>query len=163
MLIQTRSLRSSRTMQVEANARDNEQVHGGDILSVITRKDTPSLACGLRRLTIYLATLDCATSNPSLSSSPWMRGASQSGFSMLIRRISARSSVSTRGRPPRRRDSQRQQRRKPALCQRTSVSGRMIVRTFRIDGNQQYSWIKNRRSWFVSRTRPRSLRLKMTN
>jgi hypothetical protein len=25
---------------------------------------------GLRRLTMYLATLDCATSNPSLSSSP---------------------------------------------------------------------------------------------
>ena len=42
---------------------------------------------GPRRLTMYLATLDCATSNPSLSSSPWMRGAPQSGFSMLIRRI----------------------------------------------------------------------------
>src|ERR1035438_445303 len=49
---------------------------------------------------MYLATLDCATSNPSLSSSPWMRGAPQSGFSMLIRRISARNSVSIRGRPP---------------------------------------------------------------
>src|SRR5450755_4010922 len=45
---------------------------------------------GPRRLTMYLATLDCATSNPSLRSSPWMRGAPQSGFSMLIRRISAR-------------------------------------------------------------------------
>jgi hypothetical protein len=55
---------------------------------------------GLRRFTKYLATLDCATSNPSLSSSPWMRGAPQSGFSMLIRRISARSSVSTGGLPP---------------------------------------------------------------
>jgi len=30
----------------------------------------------------------------------------------------------------------------------------MIVRTCRIDGNQRYSWIKNQRSWFVSRTRP---------
>src|SRR5260370_37351239 len=29
---------------------------------------------GPHRLTMYLATLDCATSNPSLSSSPWMRG-----------------------------------------------------------------------------------------
>src|SRR5438445_6728943 len=44
---------------------------------------------GPRRLTMYLATLDCANSNPSLSSSPWMRGAPQSGFSTLIRRISA--------------------------------------------------------------------------
>ncbi len=35
---------------------------------------------GPRRLTMYLATLDCATSNPSLSSAP------QSGFSTLIRR-----------------------------------------------------------------------------
>src|SRR5258705_13459380 len=29
----------------------------------------------------------------------------------------------------------------------------MIVRTCRIDGNQRYSWIKNQRSLFVSRTR----------
>src|ERR1700745_1836179 len=42
---------------------------------------------------MYLATLDCATSNPSLSNSPWIRGAPQSGFSMLIRRIKARSSA----------------------------------------------------------------------
>jgi hypothetical protein len=55
-----------------------------------------------------LATLDCATSNPSLSSSPWMRGAPQSGFSMLIRRINTRSSVSICGRPPEDRDFQRQ-------------------------------------------------------
>src|SRR6266481_3281451 len=54
---------------------------------------------GPRRLTMYLATLDCATSNPSLSSSPWMRGAPQSGFSTLIRRINTRSSVSICGRP----------------------------------------------------------------
>jgi hypothetical protein len=30
---------------------------------------------GPNRLTKYLATLECATSNPSLSNSPWMRGA----------------------------------------------------------------------------------------
>src|SRR4030081_1930289 len=58
-------------------------------------------------LTLDLATLDCATSNPSLSSSPWMRGAPQSGFSTLIRRINTRSSVSICGRPPRGRDFQR--------------------------------------------------------
>src|SRR6266403_1932889 len=33
----------------------------------------------------------------------------------------------------------------------------MIVRTFRIDGNKRYSWTKNQRSLFVSRTRPASL------
>ena len=63
---------------------------------------------GPRRLIMYLATLDCATSSPSLSSSPWMRGAPQSGFSMLIRRINARRSDSTCGRPPRERDFRRQ-------------------------------------------------------
>jgi hypothetical protein len=36
----------------------------------------------------------------------------------------------------------------------------MIVRTLGITENQRYSWIKNQRSWFVSRTRPRRLRLK---
>src|SRR6188768_965364 len=53
---------------------------------------------------MYLATLDGATSIPSLSSSPWIRGAPQSGFSMLICRISARSSLSICGRPPTGRD-----------------------------------------------------------
>src|ERR1700724_636689 len=60
---------------------------------------------GPRRLTMYLSTLDCATSNPSLSSSPWMCGAPQSGF----RRSSAgsiRSFVSICGRPPCGRDLQ---------------------------------------------------------
>jgi hypothetical protein len=69
---------------------------------------------------------------------PRVRGAPQSIFSILIRRISARRPASMRGRPPRFRDFQRQYRRKPARCQRTSVSGWMIV-----TGNQRYSWMKN--------------------
>jgi hypothetical protein len=36
----------------------------------------------------------------------------------------------------------------------------MTVGTFRIDGNQRYSWMKNQRSLFASLTRPRSLRRK---
>jgi len=39
--------------------------------------------------------------NPSFSSSPWMRGAGQSKFSVLTCRISARNSASIGGRPPR--------------------------------------------------------------
>src|SRR5712691_11769272 len=75
---------------------------------------------GPRRLTMYLATLDCATSTPSLSSSPWMRGAPHSGFSTLIRRINARSSASTCGRPPNERlwtddRDDLQNRRKPSI------------------------------------------------
>ncbi len=37
-----------------------------------------------------------------------------------------------------------------ARCQRTSVSGRVTVRTCRIDGNQRYNWMMNQRSLFVS-------------
>jgi hypothetical protein len=44
-----------------------------------------------------------------------------------------------------------------------TVSGRTIVRTFKIDGNHRYSWIKNQRSLFVSRTRPCILRRKTIN
>jgi Putative cyclase len=63
------------------------------------------------------------------------RGAPHSGLSTLMRRISARSSASICGRPPTDRDFHRQYRRKPALCQRTRVSGRMIVMVLRTDGN----------------------------
>ena len=34
----------------------------------------------------------------------------------------------------------------------------MIVMALRTEGNHRYSWMKNQRSLFVSRTRPRSLR-----
>src|SRR5262249_37842287 len=34
---------------------------------------------------------------------------------------------------------------KPARCHRTSVSGRMVVIAFTIDGNHRYNWRKNRR------------------
>src|SRR5213080_4721006 len=84
-----------------------------------------------------------------------MRGAPHSGFSALIRRISARRSAAILGRPPRKRDFQRQYRRKPPRCQRTRVSGRMIVMVFRTDGNHRYSWTKNKRSPFLRWTRPR--------
>src|SRR6266702_8896062 len=118
---------------------------------------------GPHRLTMYFATLDWATSKPSLSSSPWMRGAPHNGFSALIRRINARRSAAIFGRPPREPDFQRQYRRKPARCQRTRVSGRMIVTALRTEGNQRYSGTKNKRSPFVSWTRPRTLRRNTLN
>jgi len=83
-----------------------------------------------------------------------MRGAPKSGFSILIRRIGARNflalpvgATSSPNTPESRIDANG-----------TSVSGRMIVRTCRIDGNQPYSWMKNQRSLFVSWDRPRILR-----
>ena len=37
------------------------------------------------------------------------------------------------------------------------------MRTFKIDGNHRYNWIKNQRSLFVSRARPCILRRKTIN
>jgi hypothetical protein len=76
-----------------------------------------------------------------------MRGAPQSGFSLLIRRIKTRSSVLICAVVlPVGRDFQRQLPRNPALWQRTSISDRMIVSACRIDGNQRYSWLPARSS-----------------
>jgi hypothetical protein len=56
----------------------------------------------------------------------------------LISRISRRISGVTLGLPARRRDLQRQKERKPARCQRITVSGSTIVRTSRIRGAIRY-------------------------
>ena len=61
-----------------------------------------------RRGTMYFETVDWATPMPSLSSSPWMGGALQSGFSKLILKIRSRTSLSICDRPPRGRDFHRQ-------------------------------------------------------
>jgi len=76
----------------------------------------------------YPATIKLTHSLCAPKTSP-SRGALHIGFSLLIRRIQTRSSVSICGRPPRRCDFQRQKRRKPARCQCTSVSGWTIVTT----------------------------------
>ena len=64
---------------------------------------------GVPRRPRYLATVACDTSIPSFCSSPWMRGAPQSGFVSRIWRIKARRSEASAGRPTRRgREFQRQ-------------------------------------------------------
>src|SRR5712692_4880856 len=79
---------------------------------------------GGRRRGRHLDTLRSETSKPSMSSSPWMRGAPQVGFSNASPWINARRRGSIGGRPRRRRcESQVQERRKLAWCQRTTVSG----------------------------------------
>jgi hypothetical protein len=75
---------------------------------------------------MYLATVDSAISMPSLSSSPWIRGAPHNPLARLISRIRSRISPGITGRPPRGRDFQRQKALNPRRCQRISVSGLMI-------------------------------------
>src|SRR5258707_15776804 len=75
---------------------------------------------------MYFATLVWLKWMPSLSSSPWMRGAPQSGLARPLSRINLRISGGILGPPPRRLDCQRQNSRNPARCQRTTVSGRTM-------------------------------------
>ena len=97
--------------------------------------------CDGGRLTrgMYLATVVCPTSMPSFSSSPWIRGAPQSGLARLTSRMSRRISSSAFGRPPRGFDFQRHQSRKPARCQRITVSGLTMVRASSTLGATRYS------------------------
>jgi hypothetical protein len=92
----------------EANGRHDEQVDSTDVRHMIVEKGLPALGRWPRRRTVYLATVDCATLKPSLSSSPWMRGAPHSGFARLISPTRARNSAKTFDLPTRLRDRQRQ-------------------------------------------------------
>jgi hypothetical protein len=66
---------------------------------MIAPERLPALRRRPPRRTIYLAMLVWPTSMPSLSSSPWIRGAPHKGLAMLISRINCRTSVGTAGRP----------------------------------------------------------------
>ena len=88
---------------------------------------------------MYLATLVWPTSMPSLCSSPWIRGAPQSGLARLMSRISRRISSGTLGLPPRCLDFQRQNDRNPAQCQRTTVSGRISASSRTLERNRLVS------------------------
>ena len=94
----------------------------------------------------YLPTVAWLTSMPSLSSSPWMRGAPQSGLARLMSRISRRISSGTLGLPPRRPDFQRQNDRNPTRCQRTTVSGRTMASASTMLGARRYSPTNTNRS-----------------
>jgi hypothetical protein len=95
---------------------------------------------------MYLATVVWPTLMPSLSSSPWIRGAPQSGFAMLMSRINSLTSTGTFGRPPCGRDLHRQYKRKPARCQRITVSGLTIARALSTSGAKPYSPTNTKRS-----------------
>jgi hypothetical protein len=101
---------------------------------MIVQERLPALGWGLLRLAIYLATEVWPTSMPSLRSSPWILGAPQRGLARLIPRIRRRISSGTLGLPLLDRDFQRQNRRKPARCQRTTVRGSTIAKALRMRG-----------------------------
>ena len=124
--------------QPERDCRHHEQVHRGDAISMVTKERPPHPCDGGPLLrTIYLATLVCPTSIPSLRSSPWIFGAPHNGLATLIWRMSWRISTVTVGRPQRRRDFHRQYDLNPKRCQRITVSGRTIASASYILGNSR--------------------------
>ena len=76
---------------------------------------------------------------PSLSTSPWILGAPQSGLARLMSRINFLVSADSFGRPPSDFDFHRQYERKPARCQRITVSGLMIAKALNTFGAKRYS------------------------
>jgi hypothetical protein len=94
--------------QIEANGRDNEQVHGGDIWGMIAQESAPSLAWRPASLDHVLGDARLRDLKPELKQFAVDTRRPPSGLSMLICRMSARTSVLICGRPPIGRDFQRQ-------------------------------------------------------
>src|ERR1700738_1702561 len=111
----------------EGERRDCEEVHRRNCLAMFLRNAIQCLAGSgfLRTLRTHRETVVSDTLKPSFSSSPWMRGAPQVGFSATMRKIKARISLLTRFRPPTRLalETHLQYSRKPARCQPTTVLG----------------------------------------
>ena len=84
---------------------------------------------------MYFATVAWLTSMPSLSNSPWIRGAPQSGLAVLICRIRSRISRSTDGRPDLER--QRQNKRNRCRCHWITVAGLTKTITSRQRGHDR--------------------------
>ncbi len=79
----------------EGQCRHSEEVHRCDRLAMVAEKCQPALG-RIRILGARLThrdTVRSEMSKPSLSSSPWMRGAPHVGFSATIRKISSRTSL----------------------------------------------------------------------
>ena len=94
-------------------------------------------------------------SKPSCSSSRWMRGASQPGSSVFMRRMSSWISSLIFGRPSGR-NRKRQNSRNPARCQETTVSARTIIRALAQPVHHWRTPTQNSRSRWRRKGRGRS-------
>jgi hypothetical protein len=105
--------------------------------SLARRSSAPSHVLGNRRLPDIDAKLEQFAVDP---------GSAQSGLAMLMSRINCLTSTGTFGRPPRGRDFHRQYKRKPARCQRMTVSGLVIAKALSTSGAKPYSPTNTNRS-----------------
>ena len=123
----------------EGDRWDGEKVHRGDGFAMIAEKGEPTL--GWLRIPgrSFYPTGD-RSFQPSMSSSPWMRGAPQVGFSATIRKINSRISLQVCLRPSGflTLEISLQSKRKPTRCHRTTVSGVTMMRdSFHPDQNRR--------------------------
>ena len=138
------------------DGRHHEEVRRDQLLRVVVQESTPRWEGGFRRRTMYLATVTWDTSIPSLSSSPWIRGAPQSGFAKLILRINSRTSPSIAGLPGSPcRLFHCQYQRNPLRCQEITVSGFTISSAERHCDQRRESPTQSSRSAEFRRSRPR--------
>ena len=104
---------------------NRKEIHRGNHFLMVAQKGQPSFTwLGVPWRSFHPAG-DRSFREVGISSSPWMRGAPQVGFSTTIRKINSRTSFGVGLRPtgPRTREISLQYMRKPARCQRTTVSG----------------------------------------
>src|SRR5207247_10155900 len=139
---------------LEPDGGHGEEVDRDQLLGMVLQEGAPSLRrrfAAAQHISIYLLTLLSPMSMPSLSSSPWMRGAPQPGFSRHILRIRSRTSLEMTGRPgfPQR-TFQVQNKRKAARCQATTVSGLTMANAERQSRQRRDRQIQSRRSPVVN-------------
>jgi hypothetical protein len=84
---------------LKPDRRNDEEATEAILFTWFARNVLQVWDCGLLPRSMYLLTQVSPISIPSLSSSPWIRGAPQTGLSRLILRIKPRTSFGTAGRP----------------------------------------------------------------
>jgi hypothetical protein len=132
---------------LEADCGHREKINGDQLLRVILEESAPSLRGRCVSADHVFADAAFRDIEPSLSSSPWIRGAPQRGFSRHILRIRSRTSREMTGRPGRpRRTFQVQNRRNAARCHATTVSGLTMASAERQSRQRRERQIQNRRS-----------------
>ena len=136
---------------------ENESRHVDRVGHVVAQKAPPSRGGDLGTHGMHRPTVAWLILMPSLSSSPWMRGAPHNGLALLIRRIKARISVPILGRPGRR-DRHRQKSRKPLRCHWITVVGLTKTIASMTCGQIRYSHTHRSRSSDESCGRPRCCR-----
>ena len=113
----------------QARGGHGEEIDGDQIADMVGEEGPPGLRGWGQRVGIRRDTVRPATSIPTFSSSPWMRGAPHSGFAVAMRMISTLISALMGGRPPVvRPESWVQYSRKRRRCHRRTVSGVTMAR-----------------------------------